>query len=318
MSADIDIDGNAADTRIHIDFQAGAHGNFLEFVCNKIAGIVEAGVLPFNSYGASHQKPYQLPKIFCEGHYSYTPDPRKKFNKVISIQIEIDDLLPLSQISLLRASDYQFDNDQLEFDTFNKLKIPDYRWVLDQLIDGFFTDQVRRSYDAVKDPSWPDVNSLDDFDQLPEHIRTECIQQHGLTLLELSAEKPDCPRAVLREFFKIGFQNPLQQGFLQRQQKIVYGMDDHVYVFPFRCFYDKSEFLNEIKKVADWAGIVYNCENEISLLHDEFLLRQPYQNSKQKCDQIVQSIRKDQPFDSTPTMLEEAYINAALGWDYFQ
>jgi len=304
---------------IHIDYQGGAHGNYLEFVCNTVAGVVDLGTLPFNSLGAAHKKTYRSEQIFFAQHHSCYPDryPRR-FKKIISIQIHTDDLLPLTQISLLRAGDHGYDNDQLEVDTFNKLNNNTYRWVLEQLIDGFFTDQIRRSYDAVKDPSWPEVNNLDDFNQLPEHIRTECIQQHGLVLLELSVEKPDCPRPVLREFFKIGFGDQDQNGFFKRQTKIMYEVDEDAYVFPFRCFYNKSEFLEEIKKVAAWAGIVYNCENEISQLHDEFLSRQPYRKSKQKCDLIVQSIRNNQAFDSTPTMLEEAYINATLGWDYFQ
>ena len=304
---------------IHIDFQGGAHGNYLEFVCNKIAGIVEPDASPFNSLGASNNKPYCGDQIFLSGHYSYNPEVYvKQFNKIISIQIQVDDLLLLTQISLLRAGDHGYDNDQLEINTFNKLNNDDYGWVLDQLIEGFFTGQIRNSYDAVKDPSWPDINSKDDFNHLPEHIRTECIQQHGLVLLELSDSNPDCPRPVLREFFKIGFQDPHQQGFVKRQKKVRYTLDEDVHVFPFGCFYNKIEFLEEIKKIAAWAGIVYNCENEISQLHDEFLTRQPYRNSKQKCDQIVQSIRNNQQSDSTPTMLEEAYINATLGWDYFQ
>jgi hypothetical protein len=305
---------------IHIDFQGGAHGNYLEFVCNKIAGVVEPGALPFNSVGASHNKPYQSPQVFTAWHYSYTPHREypKLFNKIVSIHINPNDLLALTQVSLLRAGDYGHDNDQLEINTFNKLNNKDYRWVLEQLIDGFFADQIRHSYNAVKDPSWPDISSLDDFDQLPEHIRTECSQQHGLVLLELSEDKPDCPRSVLREFFKIGFQNPGQQGFLQQQNKAIYSSEDDVYVFPFDCFYHKDRFLDQIKQVAEWAGIPYNCESEISKTHDEFLSRQLYQNSKQKCDLIVESIQKKQQFDSTPTMLEEAYINATLGWDYFQ
>ena len=146
---------------IHIDFQGGAHGNYLEFVCNKIAGVVEPGTLPFNSLGSSHNKPYQLPKVFSAWHYSYAPDIRhpKLFNKIISIKIKPDDLLPLNQISLLRAGDYGYDNDRLEIDTFNKLNNQHYRWVLDQLLDGFFTNQIRDSYNAVRDPSWPDVTS---------------------------------------------------------------------------------------------------------------------------------------------------------------
>jgi hypothetical protein len=292
----------------------------LEFVCNKIAGVVEPGALPFNSLGASHNKPYQSPQVFTAWHYSYTPrsDYPKLFNKIISIHIEHDDLLPLTQVSLLRAGDHGYDNDHLEVDTFNKLHNKNYRWVLDQLIDGFFTDQISTSYDAVKDPSWPDVHSLDDFNRLPAHIRIECIQQHGLVLLELSEANPDCPRPVLREFFKIGFQQPDKHGFITQQQKAIYSVDDDVYTFPFRCFYNKTAFLDEIKKVAIWAGISYTCKHEISQLHDKFLTRQLYKNSKQKCDQIVETIKRNHPLNSTPTMLEQAYINATLGWDYFQ
>ena len=234
------------------------------------------------------------------------------------MQIHKDDLLPLNQISLLRAGDYGYDNDQLEVDTFNKLNNSHYGWVLDQLIHGFFANQISTSYDAVRDPSWPDVHGLDDFMRLPEHIRTECIQQHGLVLLELSEMNPDCPRSVLREFFKIGFQHPEQHGFITQQAKAIYSEHEDVYVFPFDCFYDKDKFLDQIKKVATWAGMQYTCENEIDQLHDEFLARQPYQDSKQKCDQIVETIKRNQPCDSTLTMLEEAYINATLGWDYFQ
>jgi hypothetical protein len=59
---------------IHIDFQGGAHGNYLEFVCNKIAGVIEPGILPFNVSGAAHKKSYQAEQVFFAGHYSYDPE----------------------------------------------------------------------------------------------------------------------------------------------------------------------------------------------------------------------------------------------------
>lgn len=304
---------------IHIDFQGGTHGNFLEFVCNKIAGVVEHNTLPFNRQGASHDQIYCAEPVFFAGHYSYLPNTYRTFKRIISIQINPNDLLPLSQISLLRAGDYGYDNDQLEINTFNKLNNENYRWVLDTLIDGFFTNQIRNSYDAVRDPTWPNVNSLGDFYQLPDHIRTECIQQHRLVLLELSENNPDCPRSVLREFFKIGFQNPSQHGFITRQQKAVYQEDDDVHVFPFGCFYDTDRFLLEIQKVADWADVPYHCEQEVSDIHEIFLSKQPYKDSKNKCDRLIKDIIDGgQSTPVTVTMLEEAYINAVLGQDYYQ
>lgn len=293
---------------IHIDFQGGAHGNYLEFVCNTMCGVTEG--LPFNSAGASHAKKYIGRKLFNGNHYSYLGMPLGK--RVVSIQITEDDLLPLAQVSLLRAGDFGYDNNQLEVDTYNKLNIPEYRWVLDILIDGFFKDQVQQSYNNVRDESWPDINSIADYIALPAHIRQECEQVHNLELRELSADRPDCPRSVLREFFQAGFENPEQQGFMFQQRTMInYGERD-VYVVPFSCFYDTDAFVYQLKQIADWARISYNQYDKIIEIHQKFLKRQPYAHSKTRCDAIVQDIIHNRETEDARDLLEEAYINAQL------
>ena len=301
---------------IHIDFYPGAHGNYLEFVCNKIAGVAVG--LPFNSLGASHNKNYVGEKMFNAHHYSYGPTPVEfEFDKIISIQLDKNDLLSFCQGLLLRGGDYGYDNNQLEIDTYNKFNTIKHRWALDMIIQNFFTNQVRDSYNAVRDPSWPDVTTIEEFEQLPESIKKECIEQHKLELLELSPERPDCPRSVLREFFQIGFQSGDQHGMLIRQNQLEYNESAQLYVFPFWLFYNKTNFLREIEKVAAWAGIAYNCQQDIEQLHDEFLKRQPYKNSKNKCDTIIMQIQNNKVNLPTVDLLEEAYINAKLGWNYF-
>lgn len=300
---------------IHIDFQGGAHGNYLEFVCNKIAGVT-AG-FPFNSLGASHAKMYVGKKIFYADHYSFWPRPLR-FKKIISIQIDVDDLLQLQQISLLRAGDLNYDNDQLEINTYNKLNTWQYKWMLDEILNSFFDNQIQLSYDAVKDPSWPTVTILDEFNNLPATIKQECMEQHALKLLELSPRHPDCPRSILREFFQMGFLHPEQHGFMVRQQQAKYNSTKQVYQFPYGCFYNMTEFLHEIKKVAEWSEISYNCQSNIEELHQEFLQKQPYKNSKFKCNSIVKQIQTNQiPNLMNINLIEEAYINAKLGWNYF-
>jgi hypothetical protein len=300
---------------IHIDFQGGAHGNYLEFVCNKIAGIT-AGT-PFNVRGSSHAKQYTGKKIFYADHYSFWPTPFK-FNKIISIQINTDDLLPLQQISFLRAGDYGYDNDQLEFDTYNKLNNADYRWVLDTIIQNFFTNQIKDSYNAVKDVSWPDATTLEEFANLPDWIKKECTETHKLELLELSPDRPNCPRKTLREFFQIGFQHTDNSGFIVRQSQVKYDLTKQVYQWPFQCFYNMTAFLQEIKKVAEWAEISYTCQDDIEELHNEFLQRQPYKNSKIKCNTIIKEIQSNTTSNlDNINLIEEAYINAKLGWNYF-
>lgn len=293
---------------IQIDFQGGAHGNYLEFVCNTLYGVTSG--LPFNSVGASHSKKYTSEKLFNGNHYSYLGIQLD--NKVVSIQISQDDLLPLCQVSLLRAGDYGYDNNYLEIDTYNKLSNDDYRWVLDILVDGFFKDQVQQSYNNVKDESWPEINSIKDYNALPAHIRQECEQVHNLELRELSAEYPDCPRSVLREFFQIGFEHPEQQGFMHRQSTMLNYGDREVYVFPYSCFYNTDQFVEQLKSLADWSGIQYNQHDKIVEMHQEFLKRQPYATSKLRCDMIVQDIMRNQSTEDARDLLEEAYINAQL------
>jgi hypothetical protein len=302
---------------IHIDFQGGAHGNYLEFICNIAAG-VEVNGLPFNELGASHKKIYTTQKIFYAGHYSFCFTPFAS-DKIVSIQIDTDDLLPVQQISLLRAGDYNYDNDLLEINTFNKLNNVSYKWVLSTLIDGFFVNQVRQSYNAVKDTSWPDINNINDFKKLPTWIKDECRIQHNLKLLELSSESPDCPRHVLREFFQIGFENPTKMGFIARQRDVVYSESCQLYMFPFSCFYDTNQFLIEIKKLIDWAQLSYNCQDRIIKIHEEFLSRQPYKDSKHKCDNLIEQLfKKNNIVLPKLDLLEEAYINAKLKWNYFK
>ena len=294
---------------IQIDFQGGAHGNYLEFVCNTMCGVT-ADQLPFNSLGASHLKQYIDKKVFYAGHYSYLREELE--NKVVSIQINEDDLLPLTQISLLRAGDYGYDNNELEINTYNKLNNPDYKWVLDKLIDGFFRNQIQTSYNNVRDSTWPDVSTLQEFEQLPDHIRKECRDVHKLELLELSAQHPDCPRPILREFFQIGFENPSNQGFMERQNTMLNYGDRDVYIFPFACFYDTDKFIKELKQLALWSGIEYNNYDKTVHLHQEFLKRQPYTHSKTRCDAIVQGTIHNQVVEEAKNLLEEAYINAHL------
>lgn len=301
---------------IHIDFEAGAHGNFLEFVCNVMAGVETIGD-PFNAAGASHNKQYLTPKLFYAKHYSVRDIPLT-YNRVIAVKIEVDDLLPLSQISLLRAGDHGYDNNMLEVDTYNKLNNKHYRWVLDTLLNAFFTDQIKNSYNAVKDSGWPDIDTLKDFENLPEHIQKECFEVHNLELLELSPVNPDCPRHVLREFFQLGFENPANSGFVTRQELMQYDKSIDVYNFPFKAFYNKQLFLDQLDQIATWAGIQYTKQQQVEQLHVLFLEKQPYKDSKNKCDDLVLKIQNN-AMSYTPAvdLLEEAYINAKLKQNYF-
>ena len=300
---------------IHIDFQGGAHGNYLEFVCNKFLAGVECNDSPFNELGAAHAKLYYGEKQFHCWHYTdFRGVTTDLFDsKIISIQIEPDDLLPLQSVSLLRAGNWNIDNDQLEVNTYHKLNNEDYEWVLDNLIVSFFQTQLQDSYNAVKDASWPDINSMADFKGLPAWIKSECINQHNLKLFEFDADHPDCPRHILREFFKISFRNPTQAGFMVRQKKMIYDSSNDTIVFPFASFYNTDKFINQIQRIGTWCGLELKQVQPVLELHQQFLARQIYKDSKKFCDELIKRIYAQEVFDLPKLdLIQESYMSGQL------
>jgi hypothetical protein len=124
---------------IPIDFVAGAHGHFLEITLNKFFGVTDIAD-SFTSNGTSHQVTdnYLKNRLFCADHwFELYPKRIQTVPKLISIQFTQDDLLLLSSVSLLRAGDFNIDNDILEENTYNKLNTVFYRDTLDLILKSY-------------------------------------------------------------------------------------------------------------------------------------------------------------------------------------
>jgi hypothetical protein len=130
--------------QIPIDFVAGSHGNYLETVCNHGFGYTGPED-NFTDAGTSHQKSseYNANKVFIANHwFELYPETLQNFDTIISITFSQDDLLLLSSISLLRAGDFDIENDSLEHNTVAKLSRPEYCETLKLLYNSYpFLDQ---------------------------------------------------------------------------------------------------------------------------------------------------------------------------------
>jgi hypothetical protein len=294
-----------------IDFIGGSHGNFLEVCTNRLAGIEHLQV-PFSDNGASHNKVYStVPKFVC-GHWSVLGNPLPS-NRVISVRIHEDDLLPLTQISLLRAGDDDLDQDNLHIDTWNKLD-RFHRLARAQIQQSFFHDAFRDGYQAIRDPSWPDVDVPADYDTLPQPIRDECENLHRFEIKRFDKDHPDCDRSILREFFEHGFLDPENQGFIQESKKMVYVNDCEVFDFEYRWFYNEIEFMTAMHDVAEWAGLAVTPASwqNIQVLHQQFMQRQPFWHSRIRCLQLVEDMKLDGALCPPLTLLEEEFLNSQL------
>ncbi len=126
--------------RIPIDFVAGSHGHFLENTLNKYFGIVTNTIDCFTPIGTSHQKTsdYLSRRLFYADHWSERhKDQLTDISPVISIRFELDDLLLLSSVSLLRAADQGIDNDDLEINTVDKLNNIFYKDTLELIFQSY-------------------------------------------------------------------------------------------------------------------------------------------------------------------------------------
>jgi hypothetical protein len=299
---------------VYIDFQGGSHGNFLEFVCNRfLANITTREPHPFNSFNAAHAKTYLADPVFRCSHYTEFGVVLTD-QTVVTIWIEPDDLLPLQCISLLRAGDRNIRPDELEHDTYHKLHNRDYQWVLDNLTDSFFRSQhLVDGYNAIADASWPRIKNVRDYESLPFTIRNECETVHGIEIYQLDAQHPHCPRKILKEFFRIGFADPHNHGFMQRQRQHIH-QHCRMHRFPFAALYDTQRFVQELQQLADFCNMASPHHwHDVEVLHAAFLDRQPYRLAKSRCDALAQQILHDPGF-AVPDLdvIQEAYLEAQL------
>jgi hypothetical protein len=132
--------------------------------------------------------------------------------------------------------------------------------------------------------------------------------------ITLTESSPNCPRHILREYFKFGFKSPESHGFMKKLSELVYSNEHDVFDFCFESFYNKKEFIKNFSRLAFWFGstITLNYPG-IEDLHDDFLQRQIYRNDLLTCNEIVDAVNQGLNVNiPTLTLFQESYINGRL------
>lgn len=130
---------------------------------------------------------------------------------------------------------------------------------------------------------------------------------------KLSINNPNCPRYILREFFKFGFKDPQTHGFAEKLKLLHYPSEHNVIDFPYSSFYNCELFLKDFKKLSVWCNGIYYNEDSLRDVWTTFIENQIYKNYKLQCDKIIESIIA---LESTSipklALLQESYINGIL------
>ena len=189
--------------------------------------------------------------------------------KVIVIQARYEDLLPLLCISFLRTGDFGVDPERLHEDTWEIMDNRDYRPVRDHIKSMFFTDTDEK------------------FDE----------------------ENPNCPKRILREYFKLGFKNQESIPYI-----VSHATSDDVFVFPYIEFYNTSKFMIRVNMLADWLDMPKPSNMMDTLkLHSDFLSRQIYRNVKKDADRVVTDVLNNKEFDiPNLNVIQQGYVDHCI------
>jgi hypothetical protein len=154
---------------IPLDFVPGTHGHFLEYVLNKAFGFSAADFDPFTNLGTSHYRSREFSvnrQIVCNHWYEKDPGTLRSASKIIRIVFDLDDILLVHSISLLRNNDLNIDSNQLHIDTVKKLN------------NACYADTLQHIYQ-----SYPDVDPTQNF--IPRHVLRE-FHKFGFRDLEIN------------------------------------------------------------------------------------------------------------------------------------
>jgi hypothetical protein len=223
------------DNNIPIDFVGGSHGHFLETTLNKYFNIANVDGGAFTSIGTSHRvsTSYLKHRLFHADHWSrwYTSKLQNVL-QLISIRFDLDDLLLLSSVSLLRAADLHIDNNELEVDTVTKLN------------NVFYDDTLELIYN-----SYPFLNRCDTA--VPRYVLRE-FYKFGFREPERNGYWLDLKKMVYRPQCKVFYFN----------FKDFYNIDLYVArikeleLFLGRTFDFKSEFYHQHQQFVSFIPYV--------------------------------------------------------------
>ena len=302
---------------IPIIFYAGTHGNFTEFVLNKILhGDQIYRTNPLGVLGTSHA---QLDDANYLSHKTFVCYHPEHFDFILSqpfIKINFDsseDLFVI-QLSLKRGADHGIDLDHLEHMTYQKLfekygyygkGFPGPNNIIDDI--NKFTDLT--PYYNIKDDAWPRINSVEDFYNLPTHILEECANVFGYKPICISESRPDAPRWVLRSIFKSWFYD---QSTLPSTKMSLIEEHGTCYNLQLRNLYDVDKFKQEIISIGKFFNLDMNLDNFSHQVHQRFVDMIPYKESKHKCQRIINSIHSHENYQISLNVLEEGYVNYCL------
>ena len=298
---------------IIILFSPGMHGHFFCFCLNKM---IHGNNLkidnPFTKIGTSKVSYYDEPKSVFAYHYTENPFlfSDKNQNNFIFITLDEQDALLFLQARYFRANDIEIDINNVHHDFYHKMKnkFNNKYGTFVQTLKTVNQYTNLYAYNDIKDSSWPDIYSLDDYYDLPNYIRQECTKIYNFYPWYISEKYPDCPKGVARIYLKtlIG---DLHAELNNIDTFINLFEDKDKLFFNVKHFYDYNDFKEMVYSIQKKFNLTFDLD-EVFLkdIHNKFISNVVYANSKKRCDVITNAVHDNQNISINLTLDEEAWI----------
>ena len=261
---------------IEIDFQGGTHGSFLEYILNDCFSREEIPH-PFTDIGTSHNWPTGYIKDEKPAQTRHFKSDNIPFTTDNIIVIEVDNNVNLLNVQALSL--YRAGNAKIKESELST--------------NTFQKLMMNRNQYAYM------IESLRD--------------NYGI---ELSETNSDCPRYILREFFKFQFADPTRCGLVGPYKewiKTLKNTDKKVYVFPVSSFYDYEKFDSEISKIEEFFSLNF-VKRQYQHAYEKFIQGLDYfLNLNVLPDKIISAVQEKTELEfGNLTILQESYINGNL------
>jgi hypothetical protein len=301
---------------IKIIFYPGTHGHYIEFVLNTLATKTKYVNNPIDPGGTFHNATgtvtYKKNRFFECYHpdqtlMKYNMDTIIKHIKedefFIKINFESVEDVTVQQLSLRRGPNISIDLELLTENTYNKLVSAGLQGVIDNI--NRYSDIT--PYNKIKDPSWPDISSANDFWNLPENIINECVSVFGFEPFYLDEHNTNAPRWVIRNMFKSWFYQapPSKTPDFTICNNTQF---PNMYSLSLRNIYDIDLFKQELIDIGNYSGMDFDLDYFSESIHNDYVSKVPNKNSRQLCENVFDAVKNNIDILIILNISEESYV----------
>lgn len=127
--------------------------------------------------------------------------------------------------------------------------------------------------------------------------------------VDIEADK--IPKFLMRDFYKLSFLDIDKNGFIEFDRQLRSNKPQNTFCFPLSSFWDKDKFFTTLQQAGDYLELKLDISD--TTVHDNFISGLNFIDTKDRVQDVIQAIEKEQDMDITSLdVVEQAYLSAWL------